>query len=53
MWPGSCFVSSGEGYVILCDSNDVDGDRFGEGVVEGDVLTSTTKPMPDGRYHSI
>ena len=39
--------------MILCDSNDVDGERFGEGVVEGDVLIITIKPMPDGRYHSI
>ena len=44
MWLGSCFVSSGEGYVILCDSNDIDGDRFGEGVGEGDVLIITIKP---------
>jgi hypothetical protein len=36
--------------VILCDSNDVDGDSFGKGVV---VLTITTKSMPDGRYHRI
>ena len=53
MWLGSCFVSGVEGYVILCDSNDVDGDRFGEEVVVGDVLTTTTKPMPDGWYLSI
>ena len=53
MWLGSCFVSSGEGYVLLCDSNDIDGDRFGEGVVVGDVLTITTNPMLDGWYHSI
>ena len=39
--------------MILCDSNNVDVERLGEGVVEGDVLTSTTKSMPDGRYHSI
>ena len=39
--------------MILCDSNDADGDRFGEEVAVGDVLTTTTKPMPDGRYHSI
>ena len=39
--------------MILCDINDVDGEWFGEGVVEGDVLIITTKPMLDGRYHSI
>ena len=40
----------------LCDSNDVmtgcDGGRFGEGVVVGDVLTTTTKPK-NGRCHSM
>ena len=34
-------------------NNDIDSDRFGEGVVEGDVLTSTIKPIPDGWYHSM
>ena len=38
---------------MICDSNDVDGDRFGEGVVVGDVPATTTKPLLDGQYHSI